>query len=67
MPTSPLFENTHHMYAFSLPMEGNPRQFWILDSTQWIPDSRYWISVFAIVLHPSKPHISVVHITCITY
>ena len=26
--------------------KGNPRQFWILESTQWILDSRYWIPVF---------------------
>ena len=29
-----------------LPMWGNPRQSWIVDSTQWIPDSRYSIPVF---------------------
>ena len=29
------------------PMKGNPRQStWILDSTPWIRDSRYWIPVF---------------------
>ena len=28
------------------PMERNPRQSWILDSTSWSPDSRYCISVF---------------------
>ena len=25
------------------PMLENPRQSWVLDFTQWIPDSRYWI------------------------
>ena len=25
---------------------GNPRQSWILDPTQWIADSMYWIPVF---------------------
>ena len=25
---------------------GNPRQCWILDSTPWIPDYRYWIADF---------------------
>ena len=29
--------------GFSRPMWGNPTQFWILDSTPGIPDSRYWI------------------------
>ena len=29
-----------------LTMWGNPRQSWIVDSTQWIPDSRYSIPVF---------------------
>ena len=24
-------------------MKGNKRQSWILDSTPWIPDPRYWI------------------------
>ena len=28
------------------PMERNPRQSWLLDSTSWSPDSRYCISVF---------------------
>ena len=27
-------------------MEGNPKQSWILDSTLWTPDSRYWIPNF---------------------
>ena len=27
-------------------MEGNPRQSWILDSTLWTSDSRYWIPNF---------------------
>ena len=26
----------------SLHVSGNPGQSWILDSTLWIPDSRYW-------------------------
>ena len=25
------------------PLYGDPRQLWILDSTQWISYSRYWI------------------------
>ena len=29
-----------------LPMWGNPRQSWIVDSTEWIPDSRYSFPVF---------------------
>ena len=29
-----------------LPMWGNPRQSWIVDSTGWIPDSRYSFPVF---------------------
>ena len=28
------------------PMKGNPGQSWILDSTWWIADTRYWIPVF---------------------
>ena len=28
------------------PMQGNPRQSWVQDSTEWILDSRYWIPVF---------------------
>ena len=28
------------------PQKGNPRQWWILDSTSWIPDSRNWIPIF---------------------
>ena len=26
-------------------MKGNPLQSWILDSTLWIPDSRYWTGI----------------------
>ena len=29
-----------------LPMWGNPRESWIVDSTEWIPDSRYSFPVF---------------------
>ena len=25
---------------------GNPRQLWILESTPWILDSRYWVPLF---------------------
>ena len=32
--------------AGNRPILGNPRQSWILDSTPWIPDYRYWIPVF---------------------
>ena len=27
-------------------MQGNPGQSWILDSTRWILDFRYWVPVF---------------------
>ena len=27
-------------------VKGSPRKSWILDSTPWIPDAGYWISVF---------------------
>ena len=36
----------HSVSIIACPMLGNPRKFWILDSTPWIPDSRYWIPVF---------------------
>ena len=29
--------------CYFAPCKRNPRQSWILDSTPWIPDSRYWI------------------------
>ena len=32
------------------PIEGNPRQSRILDSTPWVPDSRYWTPFFAVEL-----------------
>ena len=32
--------------SFILSPHINPRQSWILDSTPWIPDSRYFIPVF---------------------
>ena len=34
-------------FAKNLPQSGNPRQSWILQPTQWIPDSSYWITIFA--------------------
>ena len=34
------------IYTIRPMYKGNPRQFWILESTQWILDSRYWIPVF---------------------
>ena len=36
----------HSVSIIACPMLGNPRKFWILDSTPGIPDSRYWIPVF---------------------
>ena len=38
--------SVHEQKPFRHPMRGNPGQSWILDSTLWIQDSRYWIPVF---------------------
>ena len=40
------------------PMEGNPRQSWILDSTPWVPNSRYWIPFFLVELGLWFPMVS---------
>ena len=33
-------------YLSRHPMKGSLSKSWILDSTPWIPDAGYWISVF---------------------
>ena len=40
------------------PIEGNPRQSRILDSTPWVPDSRYWTPFFAVELGLWFPMVS---------
>ena len=40
------------------PMEGNARQSWILDSTPWVPNSRYWIPFFLVELGLWFPMVS---------
>ena len=38
------------MSEITHPVQGNPRQSWILDSTPWILDSRDWIPVLSVEL-----------------
>ena len=36
----------YHLFLDTIPQKGNARQSWILHPMSWIPDSRYWITVF---------------------
>ena len=41
--------NKHGIFAITRinrPMQDNPRQSWIVDSTRWIPNFRYWFPEF---------------------